>query len=247
MPTRKTPLPATARCLICGDALALPVFDCPACATPHHTACWQWTGGCAVYGCARRPRPVREHEREEELARVASAAVAAVAARAARPAPRAPAASAAPADFGPAARLAAVIGARALIGLGQNKAAMAWLLAALLGSPAAPPAPSAPPAPIQRAAASARVPFRPSIPVMTQASLAERLVRDDHLWGGAGDVPSPSLRSMMVARRGLELRSGVRQLAQRDLPDWVRARVRALSAVVEGVDPSPMLLALRRP
>src|SRR5258708_4425975 len=74
MPTRKTPLPRLARCLICGDELTLPVFDCPACATPHHTACWQWTGGCAIYGCSRGPRPICEEQRAEEIRRVSAAA-----------------------------------------------------------------------------------------------------------------------------------------------------------------------------
>lgn len=76
--------------------------------------------------------------------------------------------------------------------------------------------------------------------------LADLVVRDDDLWEGTGLVPVPDLRRMMVSQEGGALRSGVRQLALRELPDWVRARVRALTAT-ERTGPLLQQLALRRP
>jgi hypothetical protein len=46
---------ASGRCLVCGDGLAMPLQTCPDCVTPHHRHCWNYNGGCAVYGCASRP------------------------------------------------------------------------------------------------------------------------------------------------------------------------------------------------
>lgn len=39
------------RCVICGDTLVPPQTQCPRCLVPYHTECWEWFGGCAVYGC----------------------------------------------------------------------------------------------------------------------------------------------------------------------------------------------------
>jgi hypothetical protein len=43
-----------ARCGVCGDALATELVVCRRCNTPHHRECWQFTGGCATYGCGGR-------------------------------------------------------------------------------------------------------------------------------------------------------------------------------------------------
>ena len=29
-------------------------FDCPRCKTPHHRDCWDYSGGCAIFGCSKR-------------------------------------------------------------------------------------------------------------------------------------------------------------------------------------------------
>ena len=46
-------LPATARCLVCGDGLEGKLAICPNCGTPHHDDCMEYNRGCAVYGCAQ--------------------------------------------------------------------------------------------------------------------------------------------------------------------------------------------------
>jgi len=38
-------------CPVCANPLDSNVRPCPACATPHHTDCWEYFGGCAIYGC----------------------------------------------------------------------------------------------------------------------------------------------------------------------------------------------------
>jgi hypothetical protein len=43
-----------AKCGVCGDALAGEIVMCRRCHTPHHQECWQYTGGCATYGCGGR-------------------------------------------------------------------------------------------------------------------------------------------------------------------------------------------------
>ena len=44
------------RCPVCGEATGggEAAVRCDRCATPHHHACWRWSGGCAVYGCGTR-------------------------------------------------------------------------------------------------------------------------------------------------------------------------------------------------
>lgn len=47
-------LPAEAvegSCPVCGEGLEAGVVECAGCRTPHHGECWEWAGGCAVYGC----------------------------------------------------------------------------------------------------------------------------------------------------------------------------------------------------
>lgn len=44
-------------CPVCANPLDGDVRHCPACATSHHSDCWQYFGGCAIYGCGSRGRP----------------------------------------------------------------------------------------------------------------------------------------------------------------------------------------------
>jgi hypothetical protein len=43
-----------ARCGVCGESLASEIVICRRCNTPHHLDCWQYSGGCATYGCGGR-------------------------------------------------------------------------------------------------------------------------------------------------------------------------------------------------
>jgi hypothetical protein len=212
MPTRKTPIPKHARCLICGCDLTAPVFDCPECTTPHHAMCWQWSGGCAVYGCRRAARAVREPERAAEIEAINSA-------NRVRERVRTPRPDAAVPPPEP-----------------REETWVRWLvvLMFLFAGFATPPSPArAKPVvgetPAQRAIWHYQ---RSRKPVMEKLSASEQaanaLLRDDREWEGTGNDPGPRLRRMMVAREGEALRSGVSRLATRPLPDWVRARVAAL-------------------
>lgn len=40
-----------ARCPVCGDGVDGPRTDCPRCETPHHSECWNFNEGCALFGC----------------------------------------------------------------------------------------------------------------------------------------------------------------------------------------------------
>lgn len=235
MPTRKTPIPEHARCLICGTGLTVPVFDCPECATPHHSSCWQWSGGCAVYGCRRAPRQVREREVEQLAITLAAR----------RPVTdcRRPLLQPLPPVEEPPAR-------------GATGAALEWLrgvavLTMMAISAAGPSRPPAPSRPAHQARASANAWRTLPAPRLSMTGsqddvrLAESLIKDDSGWEGSGDEPGPKLCRMMVAREGEALRSGVSRLATRPLPDWVRARVHALQRTATAVE-SP-LLASRRP
>jgi hypothetical protein len=42
------------RCGVCGESLADEIVVCQRCNTPHHKECWQYSGGCATYGCGGR-------------------------------------------------------------------------------------------------------------------------------------------------------------------------------------------------
>lgn len=44
------------RCPVCNGEIATAVAaPCPRCETPHHQECWDYVGGCAIFGC--RPAP----------------------------------------------------------------------------------------------------------------------------------------------------------------------------------------------
>jgi len=50
--------PVKGRCPVCGEAAGRrDVVHCSACGAMYHEACWEWAGGCAIYGC-REGRPV---------------------------------------------------------------------------------------------------------------------------------------------------------------------------------------------
>jgi hypothetical protein len=38
-------------CKICGESIRADLVYCRRCKTPHHGDCWQYTGGCSVFGC----------------------------------------------------------------------------------------------------------------------------------------------------------------------------------------------------
>jgi Prokaryotic RING finger family 1/Protein of unknown function (DUF3137) len=39
-------------CKVCGEPVAdLDVIACSVCNTPHHRDCWEYVGGCSIYGC----------------------------------------------------------------------------------------------------------------------------------------------------------------------------------------------------
>ena len=41
-----------AKCQICGSAIGEgEQVSCARCDTPHHLECWEWSGGCSIYGC----------------------------------------------------------------------------------------------------------------------------------------------------------------------------------------------------
>ena len=247
MPTRRVAA-IIGRCLICGTDLEVPVFDCPACATPHHSACWQWTGGCAVYGCARRPRTVHERRRDEELERVAQ-----VAERQRRaPLPRMPSRPGAPLPEQPEADRAFPAPRVSLPAASSVLPFAIALMCAVAGASLDATHRSEQPVPridYRAMAAQVAAGWTPGGPTMNAFSSGEarvaQLLRDDALWGGTGTEPAPPLRRMMVMQEGEAVRFGLRQLARRDLPGWVRARLEVLLAVDrEGVT---QLLALRRP
>lgn len=45
---------ASARCMVCGEALQSDVIYCRSCRTPHHRDCWSYSGGCSTYGCREK-------------------------------------------------------------------------------------------------------------------------------------------------------------------------------------------------
>jgi len=48
------------RCPVCATAVEHDEVVCPRCQTPHHRECWEYTGGCAIFGCdGLRWRPSR--------------------------------------------------------------------------------------------------------------------------------------------------------------------------------------------
>ena len=51
-------------CPVCGQAVADNPRLCPRCETPHHGDCWEYTGGCAIFGCVKGElrKPIAETE-----------------------------------------------------------------------------------------------------------------------------------------------------------------------------------------
>lgn len=45
-------------CGVCGGVLGPPLATCPACSTLHHQDCWNYNGGCAIYGCGATDAPL---------------------------------------------------------------------------------------------------------------------------------------------------------------------------------------------
>jgi hypothetical protein len=43
--------PRKVRCGVCGEGLHSRKVTCAKCQTPHHRECWEYGGGCSVYGC----------------------------------------------------------------------------------------------------------------------------------------------------------------------------------------------------
>jgi hypothetical protein len=41
-------------CPVCANPLVRPVSRCSGCGTLHHSDCWSYFGGCAIYACSRR-------------------------------------------------------------------------------------------------------------------------------------------------------------------------------------------------
>lgn len=41
-------------CRVCGAELTDKLMLCQRCETPHHQDCWDYNGGCAIYGCQVR-------------------------------------------------------------------------------------------------------------------------------------------------------------------------------------------------
>jgi hypothetical protein len=44
-------------CPVCANPLEGEARQCPKCATPHHADCWEYFGGCAIYGCGSKGDP----------------------------------------------------------------------------------------------------------------------------------------------------------------------------------------------
>lgn len=56
-----------ASCGICGDVLQSKTSVCSVCSTPYHEACWDYNGGCAVYGCQAATSATRPPDLEFQL------------------------------------------------------------------------------------------------------------------------------------------------------------------------------------
>lgn len=46
-----------ARCPVCAGERTAESIDCPRCGAVHHRECWDYAGGCGIYGCRRAARP----------------------------------------------------------------------------------------------------------------------------------------------------------------------------------------------
>ena len=39
-------------CKVCGESIVdAPKVRCSTCKTPHHRDCWEFVGGCSIFGC----------------------------------------------------------------------------------------------------------------------------------------------------------------------------------------------------
>ncbi len=49
-------MPEESACQVCGDSLKNKedITLCGKCQTPHHSGCFKYNGGCAVYGCGKK-------------------------------------------------------------------------------------------------------------------------------------------------------------------------------------------------
>jgi hypothetical protein len=47
--------PPSSVCVICQSALDDATVTCPACSAKYHQECWEYNGGCGVYGCDETP------------------------------------------------------------------------------------------------------------------------------------------------------------------------------------------------
>jgi hypothetical protein len=52
-------------CPVCGEPIGVAPTICPECETPHHWDCWEYNGGCAIYGCPMQARKAKERPRGE--------------------------------------------------------------------------------------------------------------------------------------------------------------------------------------
>lgn len=57
------PTGSRARCPLCREDLAGPVFECPGCATHYHAGCARFLSGCSTLGCPRKGQPVLDVDR----------------------------------------------------------------------------------------------------------------------------------------------------------------------------------------
>ena len=55
------------RCPVCGDEITEDFTTCPRCEVPHHRDCWEFSRGCAVYGCKKSPKKKEPDLGFEEL------------------------------------------------------------------------------------------------------------------------------------------------------------------------------------
>jgi len=50
-PASSSKVERVSRCPVCGTDVIEQPKTCPRCATPHHRECWDYAGGCAIFGC----------------------------------------------------------------------------------------------------------------------------------------------------------------------------------------------------
>ena len=54
-------------CPVCATAVTDEIAACPRCETPHHPDCWEYAGGCAIFGCDSRGWLPAKPEEVQEL------------------------------------------------------------------------------------------------------------------------------------------------------------------------------------